>query len=573
MDPLRSSTSPTRQTPHSPRRTPGTASPTAHGAGLPQRVYNAPGSPVAEPQYRLQETAADGIAGAIYVKLVKQQDLHELEKHIASLNTLMAADHALVEENDTLAATALADMDQQVSNVYLGKILHIICDLKVGHHYGSYGLSTLLEKCAKVLAARAAKGVLACKDLGIFMFHVGDLVGDAHAGDLCRDVISTHLGPQLVAWIKQAPHVNENFIAMAFMGCVRACENSLVAGRNTLVARTTVDELVEAILDKVPQDRGAFSSLPDGYLALCCRYGVQHLGRLGQIKLQHEQQARLLVASTNMARLSKLWIDEARMPPRNLWRAELEAYFMDPKTQFSGIRHARVKLDQPLQHYVAQAVRYYNKWLIEQNPERRVDLALLEIPRQATDNPVDGRSFSEVLVESAGDAGSLDLAPTVSAAEPKESRTVLTDFRGALKALSTSREDAVVQAHFIVCANELIVSLETGQTILQRRDEARILQGIDDACGWLADAVGIPADADVSDCRLWPGSPTASSRQGAYRWALYTYTKFMGRWLNRLLGVQAPFPSLPFASERRTYGLSPEQRTQLNDLIGSGQEA
>ncbi|MBT2766452.1 hypothetical protein J7J08_02215 [Stenotrophomonas sp. ISL-67] len=490
----------------------------------------------------VQETLADTRVGYLYVKIVKRGHLSTLNVDLGQLCRTLAGSASVGD----LAS------DQRISNVYVGKALHILSSV-VGDGSGLPCDGTLLKRavnwCLEVLTARDEFTI---ENLSVIMFHLGGLINYAPVAQASGGVICRSLVGRLHQMLEEAPLQASGcpIVALGLVGALRASEIELYAYRGGTVPRLAPDVLLIslfAVLDVRPVLLANWASKT---LALVAKYGVQYLSRVSAMDRRWTLKNATLPMQLNAARLLKPVIEEARRPERGVWDHRNSAY--------RSLSHAK-----EIRDYLAYATRYYCRWLAGQPEHIRARFELAEPPRgPLPDNPRDERGFAQVArlgmdvpttETSVMDVPALPdsaVAEDVAmAAEPLSLPQLdLARFNEVADALVRQGEaaDRFDREDAIAAANALVASLESGRTALTQAQRVQMLLNMDAVCQ-----------------RLVAAPPQASE----YAWQLSSMRGFLAAQLAQVVGSNGK--PLMAADLPATPGLSSWQRSLLV-ILNSG---
>ncbi|MFL9582537.1 hypothetical protein [Stenotrophomonas sp. AB1(2024)] len=484
----------------------------------------------------VQETLADTRVGRLYVKIVKRGHLSTLNVDLRQLCRTLA---------DSASVGNLAS-DQRISNVYVGKALHILCRL-VGDGSGLPCDGALLRRavnwCLEVLTARDEFTI---ENLSVIMFHLGGLINHAPVAQASSDVISQLLVGRLQQMLEEAPVQASGcpVVALGLVGALRASEVEVHAYRGGTLPRFAPDVLLISLFAVIEVRLGLLARWESKTLALVAKYGVQYQSRVWAMDRRWTLKNATLPMQLNAARLLKPVIEEARRPERGVWDHRNSAY--------RSLSQAK-----EIRDYLAYATRYYCRWLAGQPEHIRARFELAEPPRgPLPDNPRGELRFSQVawlgVDDPTREEGGIDaparpdsaLAEDVAmAAEPSSSLPVnLARFNEVVDVLERQggaadrfdREDAVA------AVNTLVASIESGRTALTQAQRVQMLLNMDAVCQHLA--------------------ITASSTP-SYAWQLSSMRGFLSAQLVQVVGTNGQ--PLMGADLPATPGLSSWQRSLL----------
>jgi hypothetical protein len=491
----------------------------------------------------VQQSKADGIVGALYMKMVKRGELAAANADLEQLCQVLSESVGVGE----------LEVEQRVSNIYLGKALNILCRL-VGEEKcpcDTAGVVRVLKWCVKMIRARSD---FTLENLSLIMFHLGGLVNFAPVSKACSELISNVLVPYYNQMIKDAPLQAAECAAMplGLISALRAAEGDILAYKGRAAPSLAPDALfitLRALLDAYPDLLTRWESRS---LAFVVKYGVQYLSRLAQMGKRCSPTDNAIPLQLDAARLLKPVIEEARQPARGVWDQRNSGYHSLTRT--SEIRDL-----------LAYGTRYYCRWLARQSPRIQARFELAEPPRGPfPDNPRDTRLFAQVagmgMEALTMEAAPINATPVTDAAVasaavlsdvPTPPSSALVRFNAIAQYLAGQgrKADRFDREDAIAAANALIVSIESGRATLTQAQRVQMLLNMDAVCQHLATA--------------------ASGMPSSYAWQLSSMRGFLSVQLAQVVDAQGK--QLMAADLPASPGISAWQRSLLA-MLNSGED-
>lgn len=333
--------------------------------------------------HKVQQTQADRLVAGAYNEIVKCQEFGAINAHLQVLD--------LVVRTQSNAAG-----EQRISQVYLVKVAHIL-EAVINRARDARPDLALTRSMAKLwmqeIERRVGRGELSANGAAFAIYHVGDLINDAHLASGCAALINQVLCPLVIEYMHARPATGEGVFGLAFCGAVRAFEVQQSDLGQRWESPSAVDRMVEGFDINGWNGPDALRSWNDRVLTMTAKYAEQHRWRLArQVHLDpvgNVLQQRLLA----LTRQTKVWLDQARLPERELWNEQLQRYRPIGGNRISGISRDQENL--------CFAVHYYRKWLSGQSTKVRELLQLAPVRHgQAaiTDAQRDARDYAQVLV-------------------------------------------------------------------------------------------------------------------------------------------------------------------------------